>query len=121
MKRLDEAAALLDMNPATFRGRKSRGAVPFEEIVRKLNANDLIYVLIGERVNQKDPDSHDSGDRIEDEFERFSVELIKRIEEAPFSRQAKLHLIDSLIRIVEQDMTNMSQPAGTGASFDDVD
>ncbi|CAN5256406.1 hypothetical protein BH23BAC3_BH23BAC3_32860 [soil metagenome] len=121
VKRLDEAAALLDMNPATFRGRKSRGAVPFEEIVRKLNANDLIYVLIGERVNQKDPDSHDSGDRIEDEFERFSVELIKRIEEAPFSRQAKLHLIDSLIRIVEQDMTNMSQPAGTGASFDDVD
>lgn len=121
VKKLDEAAALLNINPATFRGRKSRGAVPYEEIIRKLNPDDLIYVLKGERTGHKDLHFDDSGDRLENEFERFSIELIKRIEEAPFSRQAKLHIIDSLIRIVEQDLRETPQPAGFVSSLDDAE
>jgi hypothetical protein len=108
VKKLDEAAVILGMNPATFRGRKSRGAVPFEELIRSLNTEDLLYVLKGERINQMNPGFPDSKGKIEDGFERFSVELIERIEVAPFSRQAKLRIIGALLRIVEQDLSEKS-------------
>jgi len=121
VKKLDEAAVILGMNPATFRGRKSRGAVPFVEIVQKLNAADLAYVLKGERMNPEGSGGKVSQARIEDEFERFSVELIERIEAAPFSRQAKLCIIGALLRIGEQDLSESSSPPDSGSPVGDFD
>lgn len=54
---LDELAAFLNVNESTLRGRKSRGSVPYDEIVEILNPIDLAYVLKGDRI------SHDKLDK----------------------------------------------------------
>lgn len=117
---LDETAKKLGINASTLRGRKARGAIPYENIVQKLDSKDLIYVLKNEKItsvgNSFDPPDeptllqeiddldeirYDSAESI---FENFLIGLIQKIETAPFSKAAKLKLIDSVIRIVELDI-----------------
>ncbi len=117
---LDEAANKLDINPSTLRGRKSRGAVPFEEIVQKLNSKELVYVLKGDRIIEGKVAGGVDPELLEDAFERFSVGLVERIEAAPFSRAAKLRMIDALLRIVDQDLAeSASPPADPASAVDD--
>lgn len=47
---LDELAHKLSLNGSTLRGQKSRGKIPYDEIVEFLNAEELIYVLKGVTV-----------------------------------------------------------------------
>lgn len=40
-----ELSQWIGMNESTLRGRISRGAVPFDEIIEKLDGTDLLFVL----------------------------------------------------------------------------
>lgn len=126
---LDQVAEKLDMNPSTLRGRKSRGAIPYDEIVQKLDAKDLAYVLKGEKLDNNSNSGYESFKMVrtlveepkrdikhwdpqqskEASFENYVTDLMHRIESAPFSKQAKLRIIDSVIRIVEQDLDAIRQ------------
>lgn len=126
---LDDAAQKLDINASTLRGRKARGAIPYKNIVHNLDTADLIYVLKNEKLNKiggkysgnpawkeesallqkirnSDELSHESTESV---FEHFLVNLTQRIEDAPFSNVAKLQLIDSLVRIAEEDLEKKIQ------------
>lgn len=109
---IDQAANKLDINASTLRGRKSRGAIPFEEIVQKLDACQLAYVLKGE-VIEGDTYKVDSLEyhynSLKKNLEQSSVELTKKVEQAPLSPSTKLQIIASVMRIIERDLENLNQ------------
>lgn len=110
-----ELADLFDVKPNTISAWRKRNSIDYELLFTKcadLNFNWLVFgdgpmykdELAGNRVHS----SHQEYEiRTEEQFEQFSIELINRIERAPFSRNAKLYMIDSLVRIVGSDIDEM--------------
>lgn len=120
---LEEMAEELQMNASTLRGRKARNAIPYENIIQYLDTQQLAYVLKGEEFSFKEiksqvhnqPIINDEKEGEEEaetkdlsqthsqqsDFEKQLVGLIQRIKDAPFSRQAKIQFVDSLINIAE--------------------
>jgi hypothetical protein len=127
-KNLDEAAQKLHMNASTLRGRKARNALPYDNIVHELNGKQLSYVLKNEYVvNLQETESEPivldlastehtikkrgnsnsfakerPEERVKSKLEKRLVSLINNVENAPFSRSAKLMIIGSLISIGEK-------------------
>lgn len=96
-----ELAEFLGRKPGTISAWRTRETLDWELILTKCSdyINELLY---GEmRIN--DP-QEEYGELRDSEFEQYSVELIKKVEESPFSQSAKLRIIDSLIRILRNDM-----------------
>ncbi len=54
LRTLDEIADFLGIVHSTFRNRKSRNAIPYEEIVEKLSAEELSYVMKGQEITVKE-------------------------------------------------------------------
>lgn len=113
---LDEVAKKLDINASTLRGRKARGAVPYDKIVQKLNTEELAYVLKNKKIDnptEKNTVTYNLAEFKESTVEHFLTGLTKRIEDAPFSKMAKLQIIDSVISIVKQDLNDNSSRGST--------
>lgn len=135
---LDQVAEKLGINSSTLRGRKARGALPYNEIVQIMDAKQLAYVLKNKHVenltavddiespflagqyqklfsegNNSRSEKINPG-TVKSEFEHFLMSLMQRIENAPFSKQAKIQIIDTLICIVEKDLDEVRQEYSFG-------
>lgn len=123
---LDQAAEKLGLNPSTLRGRKARDAVPYEEIVQKLDAKELAYVLKNEKLDNSiseedlepaensyiripEIDKFKTAEEAQVHYEKFATEVIDRVKDAPLSTNAKLSIVDSLIRIVGTDLKKVQK------------
>lgn len=102
-----ELAEFLDRKPGTISAWRTRETLDWELILTKCSSyiNELLYgkkaKLSG--VTIKDPEGK-YDDIQKSEYEKFSVELIKKVEDSPFSQSTKLQIIDSLIRILRDDL-----------------
>ncbi len=102
-----ELADFLDRKPGTISAWRTRETLDWELVLTKCSdyTNELLYGKKDqlEEVTIKDPEGK-YDDIHKSEFEKFSVELIKKVEEAPFSQATKLKIIDSLLRILQDDI-----------------
>lgn len=102
-----ELADFLGRKPGTISAWRARKTLDWELILTKCSnyVNELLY---GKKKELKDATINDpegTYDEIQkSEIEKFSVALIKKVEESPFSQRTKLKIIDSLLRILWEDM-----------------
>lgn len=118
MSNLDEVAEFLDLKSSTLRSRKSRGSIPYEEIISKLDVNEIGFVFKGplpeESTGSANEPESNYRNSTADEYEREVEELIHKINLAPFSRDLKLRLIDTIVELAGKEFKNLEKPSDAG-------
>lgn len=107
---LDKMAETLHMNPNTLRGRKARGAIPYENIVQTLNWKQLVYVFKNEELSESgkgDGKNKNIDNRIvparsqQPDLVEQLIGLLHRINDMAISNKTKIKFVDSLLNITE--------------------
>lgn len=102
-----ELAEFLGRKPGTISAWRTRETLDWELILTKCSGyvNELLYGKGAEALEIRINDPQEEYRKIpEVKHEKFTVDLIRKIEESPFSQSAKIRIIDSLIRILEEDL-----------------
>ncbi|MEQ9309720.1 MAG: hypothetical protein RLN90_09710 [Balneolaceae bacterium] len=116
-----EIADLLGIVVSTLRSRKSRNAIPYEELIANLSAEEFAFVMNGVELRRSEGDSNPLEENMVNEpsstypienivpddevsLSNFAAQVIARLEASPLSAKAKIQIVDSLIRIIQQDL-----------------
>lgn len=102
-----ELAQFLERKPGTISAWRTRETLDWELILTK--CSDYIHELLYEEESSfNETGVSDPEEQYEDldlsTYEQYSVELIEKVEKSPFSQSVKLHIIGSLIRILNEDL-----------------
>jgi len=114
-----ELARFLDRDATTISSWRKRNTIDWDLILAKckdINRNYLIdgdtpifsYDIKPSGLETKDAEESyrnlsPKQEEIKRDYEEQSIQLIQRIENLPWSKEAKIKLVDALIRIVESD------------------
>lgn len=111
---LDELAHRLGLNASTLRGRKARGAIPYEQIIQNLDVYEMAYVFKEEKLDKSIDlselyDHSDIDKKRQAEFEQNLEELTETIKHGSFSLSFKIRVVATLVRIAGEDLEKIEK------------